>query len=49
MGCKFSDVEGYCTIYSEDIDNPGWDENGCCICEDDPDPQELCEEYEPDN
>lgn len=49
MSCIFSDIDGTCTLYDPEIENPGWDDNGYCICEDDPNPRELCEEYKPDD
>lgn len=49
MGCIYSDTDGTCTIHTQGVDNPGCDENGYCICEDDPNPQESCDNYEPDS
>ena len=48
MGCKFSDFEGKCQNFDEDnpIETPGCDDEGNCICEEDPDPSISCETYE---
>lgn len=46
MSCKFSDFDGYCTIFDPDFENPGVDEDGICICEDNEDPSITCEDFE---
>lgn len=48
MGCIYSDINGKCDLYhsasmEEDL---GVDNNGYCICEDDPDPSISCNNYE---
>jgi hypothetical protein len=48
MGCKYSRIDGMCEIYDERVDCGGVDDEGFCICEDDPDPTVLCENYESD-
>ena len=45
MGCIFLDDDGTCSVFSPDIENSGCDEDGKCLCYDDPDPSYLCEEY----
>ena len=54
MSCIYSDNNGKCTLYDdvEDVGTTyktcamGWDENGICCVEDDPDPGYSCESYE---
>lgn len=47
MSCKFSEYgTGLCQLFGDGIERPGCDENGICICEDDPDPIDSCEDYE---
>lgn len=46
MSCKYSDIDGKCTMYDEGVEQPGCDDDGTCICQDDPDPTYLCEDYE---
>jgi hypothetical protein len=50
MSCRYSDFEGKCTTCDPGscIEYPGIDEEGNCMCEDDPDPSEICEYYEDD-
>ena len=49
MGCNYSNFDGDCELYDEDInDGLGCDEDGCCICEDDPNPEVTCGNYESD-
>lgn len=43
--CAFSDTDGKCLINDPDMKNPGTDENGFCICENDPDPLSTCINY----
>lgn len=46
MSCIYCDYEGYCTLFSKDIENDCCSEEGvCCVC-DDPDPSYSCENYE---
>jgi len=46
MSCKFSEVDGTCQLYDPGHENFGWKDKGKCICEDDEDPGNMCEEYE---
>ena len=48
MGCQYSKSYGPCDLYDPEIENPGWDDNGHCICEDDENPRYLCDEYKSD-
>ena len=50
MGCIYSNFEGECSMWDKDhpIDNMGCDDEGFCICGDDPDPSYTCETYESD-
>lgn len=45
IGCKFSDFHGICEFYGDGIERECCDSNGACICEDDPNPEDLCEDY----
>ena len=47
MGCVYSDFDGLCTLWSPNIESKGTDINGYCIVEDDEDPLQSCEDYEP--
>ena len=49
MGCQHSESNGMCGLYDLEIENPGWNNKGYCICEDDENPSELCEEYRSDD
>ena len=51
MGCIYEENfgEGKCSMWDEDIEMNGCDEDGVCICSDDPDPSVMCEMYESDN
>ena len=48
MGCIYNDFNGHCQMWDEESkdDMQGCDEEGDCICEEDPDPSYLCEMYE---
>jgi hypothetical protein len=48
MTCIYSDLDGKCGMWSEDIDDGllGTNAEGYCVCEEDPDPLETCESYE---
>ena len=47
MGCIYSEYRtGLCQLYDGTIEMNGCDENGICICEDDDDPTQLCEDYQ---
>lgn len=48
MGCLYSDFSGLCQLHDPDIERPGCDENGSCICEHDPELGLLCEDYQSD-
>jgi len=46
MSCRFCDFEGKCTLFDGNIEMPGVDEDtGICICCDDEDPTQLCEDW----
>lgn len=45
MSCKFSNFDGVCEFFNDGIDRPV-DNEGYCTCEDDPNPEDSCEEYE---
>lgn len=55
MGCIYSNFFDECTKKDEDDDstyeteNVGWDAEGHCVCEDDPEPVYSCMYYEEDN
>jgi len=49
MGCIYSNLDGECGLWDENIGKPGCDEEGFCTCEEDPDPNVLCDSYESDN
>jgi hypothetical protein len=47
MACKWSDFDGICSNFDNDIDEDlCCDEDGYCLCEEDPEPSETCETYE---
>ena len=46
MGCIYSNFNGHCQNWCEEIEMPGCDNEGYCVCEDNPDPNFLCEHYE---
>ena len=46
MGCIYSDYyTGKCQLYDGMIEMP-CDKNGVCLCEDDPNPEDQCEDYQ---
>lgn len=45
MSCKFSNHRGICEFFDDGIERPIGD-NGICLCEDDPNPEDSCEDYE---
>lgn len=47
MACRYCSFDGKCQICDPDdgIEHQGIDENGFCVCEDDPDPEDTCDEY----
>jgi len=54
MGCIYSDFnEGKCTLWEEGDTSTfkdsaiGCDTGGICVCEDDPNPWDSCESFEP--
>jgi hypothetical protein len=55
MGCIYQvnafcgDDAGKCNMWSKDIEMNGCDDEGFCICSEDPDPNVLCDTYESDN
>ena len=47
MGCIHQQFgSSKCSLFNEGIENAGWDENGMCICSDDEDPFDSCEDYD---
>lgn len=48
MGCLQNSFEGRCNMFDPDIEMPGCSEEGYCICDTDPDPSILCEQYQSD-
>ena len=50
MGCIYEETSGEykCTIWDAGIEIQGCDEEGHCICSDDPDPSVMCDSYESD-
>lgn len=46
MTCIYNDFNGFCELYDPDIEYLGHDDQGICICDDDPDSLESCENYE---
>lgn len=46
MSCIYEDFEtGICQMFDSEIEMPGCDETGICICSSDEDPTYLCEYY----
>lgn len=45
MSCKFSDPNGFCQLIGDGIERNGCDTDGACICEDDEEPLDTCEDY----
>ena len=47
MSCIFQDLmDGKCTLFCDEIERPGCNDDGICICADDEDPSFLCEDYD---
>ena len=47
MPCMFSNFDGVCDLFDPDIDDDlCCDEDGYCLCEEDPNPEETCESYD---
>jgi len=44
MSCKFSNFQGICDLFGDNIERPT-DSDGACLC-DDENPKEQCEDYE---
>lgn len=49
MGCRYAEMNGKCQLFTPEMESPGCDENGFCICEDDEHPEDTCEDYESDS
>jgi hypothetical protein len=47
MSCIYSDFNGKCTLWDENYELP-CAPDGDCVCEDDPNPEDSCENYESD-
>lgn len=48
MSCIYCDFEGKCMNYDDNIEMPCVSNEGYCVCEDDPHPEDSCERYEGD-
>jgi len=48
MGCIYESHSEGCTLYCKDIENICWGNDGFCVCSDDPDPADSCEDYQSD-
>lgn len=50
MSCKYCGFDGKCQINNPDdgIEHPGIDDEGYCVVESDPSPEDSCEEYDND-
>ena len=49
MGCKHSNFGGICNMWDEDdtADAPaGCDDDGACLVDEDPNPEDSCDSYE---
>jgi len=46
MSCKYCDFDGKCQLFNPHFEQFGVDEDGYCICEDDENPEETCEDYD---
>lgn len=46
INCIYSTFNGECILYDGLFEMLGCDEEGFCICEEDPDPTILCEDFE---
>jgi len=50
MGCVFNEFRtGKCQVFEEGIENPGCDEEGHCICDDDESPEDTCDQLQSDS
>jgi len=45
MSCKYGNFDGVCQFFGDGIERFGCDEEGNCICEDDENPLDSCEDY----
>ncbi len=45
MSCKFAEEDGKCPFADDGIERPV-DKNGICLVEDDPNPEDSCEDYQ---
>jgi len=46
MSCKFNNFQGICDLFGDGIERSGYDGEGICICDDDEEPLDSCEDYE---
>lgn len=46
MTCKHNDCDGRCKYFDDEIERFGYDENGFCICDEDENPLDTCEDFE---
>ena len=49
MGCIYNNWDGECSIWDKNIEMQGCDERGICVCDDDPNPEDSCEDYNSDS
>lgn len=45
MSCRFNEYVGKCMFFGDGIERP-YDDNGHCLCEDDENPENACEDYQ---
>ena len=45
MSCRFNNWHGICVFHGDGIERPT-DENGVCLCDDDENPEDSCEDYQ---
>lgn len=45
MSCNFSDFNGKCEFFEDGVERPV-DKEGCCLCEDDENPIDSCEDFQ---
>ena len=48
MGCLQNNFHGECNVWDESVEMPGCDDEGFCVCDDDEDPADTCEDYQSD-
>ena len=46
MSCIYNGFDGKCELFDSGFQNFGCDENGICVCDEDPDPSYTCESFE---